>query len=34
MSFVFYPRKSFGPNSNIVIKGFVIGCAAACIIGI
>jgi len=34
MSFVFDPRKSFGPDSNIVIGGVVITCAAACIIGI
>jgi len=34
MSTVFDPRKSFGSDSNRVIKGIVITCVAACIIGI
>lgn len=34
MSAVFDPRKSFGPGSNKRIKGVVIACAAACLIGI
>jgi hypothetical protein len=34
MSVVMNPRKAFGPDGNKVIRGVLIGCGAAIVIGI